>query len=81
MPDPFFDTNIIIDWLKLRQPATIELARYRRHRISRIVWTEVLADEDLERRDRSVRRLPASMSSRLTSGLPKQRQTSAIASE
>lgn len=51
MPDPFFDTNIIIDWLKLRQPATIELARYRRHRISRIVWTEVLADEDLERRD------------------------------
>ena len=31
--------------------ARAELSRYRRHRISRIVWTEVLAGETLERRD------------------------------
>jgi len=48
--DPFFDTNILIDWLKDRHQATTELARYNRHRISRIVWTEVLAGEALERR-------------------------------
>jgi predicted nucleic acid-binding protein len=48
--DPFFDTNILIDWLFDRQPAIVELTRYRRHRISRIVWTEVLAGEPLHRR-------------------------------
>jgi predicted nucleic acid-binding protein len=48
--DPFFDTNILIDWLLDRPPASAELARYRRHRISRIVWTEVLAGEALESR-------------------------------
>ena len=51
MSDPFFDTNILIDWLKDRAPAISELSRYRRHRISRIVWTEVLAGEPLEKRD------------------------------
>jgi predicted nucleic acid-binding protein len=49
--DPFFDSNIVIDWLNDSQAATNELARYPRHRISRIVWTEVLAGEPLERRD------------------------------
>ena len=48
---PFFDTNIVIDWLKLRPQATAELARYTGHCISRIVWTEVMAGEGLERRD------------------------------
>lgn len=51
MSDPFFDTNILIDWLLDRAPAVAELSRYRRHRISRIVWTEVLSGEPLERRD------------------------------
>ena len=51
MSDPFFDTNILIDWLKDRPQARNELTRYKRHRISRIVWTEVLAGESLERRD------------------------------
>lgn len=46
MGDPFFDTNIVIDWLKLKPSATAELALYDRHQISRIVWTEVLAGED-----------------------------------
>jgi predicted nucleic acid-binding protein len=49
--DPFFDTNILIDWLFDRAAAAAELSRYRRHRISRIVWTEVLAGEALERRE------------------------------
>jgi predicted nucleic acid-binding protein len=49
--DPFFDSNIVIDWLNDSQAATNELARYPRHRISRIVWTEVLAGEPLERRE------------------------------
>jgi predicted nucleic acid-binding protein len=48
--DPFFDTNILVDWLKDRPQASAELARYNGHRISRIVWTEVLAGETLERR-------------------------------
>jgi predicted nucleic acid-binding protein len=48
--DPFFDTNILIDWLRDRAPAITELSRYRRHRISRIAWTEVLAGEPLESR-------------------------------
>ena len=50
MSDPFFDSNIVIDWLNDSQAATNELARYPRHRISRIVWTEVLAGEALESR-------------------------------
>lgn len=51
MSAPFFDTNIVIDWLKRKSHATAELARYRSHRISRIVWTEVLAGETLDQRD------------------------------
>jgi predicted nucleic acid-binding protein len=50
--DPFFDTNIVIDWLFDREPATAELSRYRKHRISRIVWTEILAGEPLHERPR-----------------------------
>ena len=50
MSDPFFDTNIVIDWMFDRAPAVTELTRYRTHRISRIVWTEVLAGEPLETR-------------------------------
>ena len=50
MSDPFFDTNILVDWLRDFAPASAELGRYNRHRISRIVWTEVLAGEPLERR-------------------------------
>ncbi len=52
MSDPFFDSNIVIDWLNDSQAATNELERYPRHRISRVVWTEVLAGEPLESRDR-----------------------------
>ncbi len=51
MSDPFFDTNILVDWLRDLPPASAELGRYNRHRISRIVWTEVLAAEPLERRN------------------------------
>lgn len=51
MSDPFFDTNIIIDWLSRKAPAKAELMRYSRHRISRIAWAEVLAGEPLETRD------------------------------
>ena len=51
MSDPFFDTNILIDWLLDRAPAITELSRYPRHRISRIVWTEVLACEPAETHD------------------------------
>jgi predicted nucleic acid-binding protein len=49
--DPFFDTNILIDWLRGRSEAIGELSRYNRHRISRVVWTEILAGESLETRD------------------------------
>lgn len=35
-----------------RSQAITELARYRRHRISRIVWTEIVAGEPLETRER-----------------------------
>jgi predicted nucleic acid-binding protein len=49
--DPFFDTNILIDWLNDRAPAIAELSRYSRHRLSRLVWTEILAGESLETRD------------------------------
>lgn len=52
MSDPFFDSNIVIDWLNDSQAATSELERYPRHRISRIVWTEILAGEPLESRDK-----------------------------
>lgn len=51
MSSPFFDTCIVIDWLMRRPQAASELARYSGHRISRIVWTEVMAAEELERRD------------------------------
>lgn len=51
MADPFFDTNIVIDWLKRKPQAIAELARYRRHKMSRIVWTELLAGESLDARD------------------------------
>ncbi|HVL79039.1 MAG TPA: type II toxin-antitoxin system VapC family toxin [Sphingomicrobium sp.] len=51
MADPVFDTNILIDWLRERPEAQAELSRYRRHRISRISWLEVLAGEPLETRD------------------------------
>ena len=50
MSDPFFDTNVVIDWLFDRRPAILELSRYRGHRISRIVWTEILAAEPVHRR-------------------------------
>lgn len=52
MADPFFDTNIVIDWLFDSAPAIEELSRYRGHRMSRIVWTEVLAGEPLHQRPR-----------------------------
>lgn len=50
MADPFFDTNILIDWLNDSPKAIAELSRYSRHRISRLVWTELLAGEPLEQR-------------------------------
>ena len=52
MADPFFDTNIVIDWLKRKPQGIAELARYKGHRMSRIVWTEVLAGEALDSRDK-----------------------------
>ncbi len=58
MSDPFFDSNIVIDWLKRTPQAKVELARYPRHRMSRIAWTEILAGEPLESRD-TVRELIA----------------------
>ena len=51
MTAPFFDTNILIDWLRDRAPAIAELSRYRHVRISRVVWTEILAGEPPEQRD------------------------------
>ena len=51
MADPFFDTNILIDWLKDHPQASSELARYKRHRIRRVAWAEILAGEPLENRD------------------------------
>lgn len=50
MSDPFFDTNIVIDWLFDRQQAVTELSRYQRHRMSRIVWAEILAGEPVHSR-------------------------------
>jgi predicted nucleic acid-binding protein len=49
--DPFFDTNILIDWLSDSPKAIAELSRYKKHRMSRIVWTELLAGVPLEERD------------------------------
>lgn len=51
MSDPFFDTNILIDWLNDSAKAVAELSRYKKHRISRIVWTELLAAAPIEERD------------------------------
>lgn len=45
MSEAFFDTNILIDWLNGRAAAGEELRSRSRHRISRIVWAEVLAGE------------------------------------
>ena len=50
MSAPFFDTNILIDWLRDRPEARAELALHSDHRISRIAWTEVLAGEPDESR-------------------------------
>lgn len=50
MSEPFFDTNIVIDWLRKRPQAFRELSRYRAHKISRITWAEVLSGEPLETR-------------------------------
>ncbi|WP_375286625.1 type II toxin-antitoxin system VapC family toxin [Sphingomonas sp.] len=58
MSEAFFDTNILIDWLNARTAAVAELKLYDRYRISRIVWTEVLAGEPDATR-RSVERLIA----------------------
>ena len=51
MSAPFFDTNILIDWLRDLPQAIAELSRYTHPRMSRIVWTEILAGESLETRD------------------------------
>lgn len=50
---PFFDTNIVIDWLRRKEQAASELSRYPRHRISRITWTEVLAGEPVDTREQA----------------------------
>jgi predicted nucleic acid-binding protein len=47
---PFFDTSILIDWLTRRPQARAEMLRYPAHRISRIVWTEILAGDNMEQR-------------------------------
>ncbi len=47
---PFFDTNILIDWLNDVPQAKNELARYPACSISRVVWTEILAGEPIETR-------------------------------
>ena len=52
MPDPFFDTNIVIDWLKQYRQAAEEMSLYRRHRISPLSWSEVLAAEPVAARER-----------------------------
>ncbi|WP_374406023.1 PIN domain-containing protein [Pelagerythrobacter sp.] len=51
MSDPFFDSNILIDWLRDIPAASAELGRYNRHRISRVVWAELLAAEPIEQRE------------------------------
>ena len=51
MSDPVFDTDILSDWLRGVPQAASELSRYRKHRISRLSWMELLAAEPLESRD------------------------------
>ncbi len=51
MSDPVFDTDILVDWLRGLPQAGAELARYRKHRISRLSWMELLSAEPLESRD------------------------------
>ena len=51
MSDPVFDTDILGDWLRGVPQAANELARYRKHRISRLSWMELMVDEPLESRD------------------------------
>jgi predicted nucleic acid-binding protein len=58
MTVPFLDTNIVIDWMVRKPAAIVELQRYRQHRISRIVWAELLAGEPAESHD-ALRRLLA----------------------
>ena len=50
MSVPFFDSDIIADWLHGHLPASAELSRYPQHRISRICWTEIMAREPMETR-------------------------------
>lgn len=57
MSAPFFDTNILIDVMFDRAVAVAELGRHDGHRISRVVWTELLAGEPSETRERLIRRL------------------------
>lgn len=52
MSAPFFDTNIIIDVMLDRTAAIEELGRHDSHRISRVVWTELLAGEPSTTRGR-----------------------------
>ena len=52
MSDPFFDTGVVADWLLGHDRAANELLRYRKHRISRIVWTALLANEPVHQRSR-----------------------------
>lgn len=52
MSDPVFDTDIVADWLRGHAPAAKELARYSRHRMSRISWITIMAGEPLETRNR-----------------------------
>jgi predicted nucleic acid-binding protein len=59
MSDPVFDTCILIDWLMDRPQAIVELGRYKRHRISRISWVELLAAEPLESRPQLIELLSA----------------------
>ncbi|KPF72489.1 twitching motility protein PilT [alpha proteobacterium AAP81b] len=40
-----FDTSIVIDWLRDRPQAVVELGLYNQHYISRVTWMEVLAGE------------------------------------
>ncbi len=51
MSDPVFDTDILADWLRGVPQAASELARYRKHRVSRLSWMELLSAEPLESRD------------------------------
>ena len=50
MSDPVFDSTIITDWLCGHAAAVKELSRYRRHRLSRLSWSELLACEPVETR-------------------------------